>query len=481
LINSRPNLPIAAAEPEVTLPAAGYEESTQGGMSMAQVICILRAYWLKSLITFFALVVVMFVGIKLMPKVFVATVTLIVNLDNKDPLAAREFAGGGAQTASYVPTQIELIMSRVVLQPVVDRLKLTTDDEFSHGFGGSPVAVNEVVTKNLHDVLQVQQGVNSQLLYISASAKTPDRAAELANAVADEYLKQERQRTNQPAGARAERYAKQLQELREKTIAAQDRVTEFRQQNGMTEIESNTTDVEGAALADLQQKLEAAQNQRREIEGRQLGAHADSTSVLDSNAVIALRSSLATQEARMAELRATLGPKHPRVIELESQMAATRRSLAGEVQSISASNGLQLARARELEAKYQAAVNAERNRLLERLGLQDQGAKLLLELQSAQATYKKALDGYDQIVFASAGDYSDVSLISRADPPAKPEKPNKLKWFLMSCVLSLGLALAGPFGYELLLNRRLRCRDDLERHFGIPVLVQLGPIPSTQS
>jgi len=92
----------------------------------------------------------------------------------------------------------------------------------------------------------------------------------------------------------------------------------------------------------------------------------------------------------MAELRATLGPKHPKVLELESQMEATRRSLAGEVQSISANSAVQLSRARELEAKYQTAVNAERTRLLERRGLQDQGAKLLLELQSAQATYKKA-------------------------------------------------------------------------------------------
>jgi succinoglycan biosynthesis transport protein ExoP len=474
---SRPNLPVSAPEPEVALPAAGFEESSAGGMSMSQVISILRVYWLKSLIAFVALVAVMFVVIKLMPKVYVATVTLIVNFDNKDPLAGRDFAGG-QQANSYVPTQIELILSRVVLQPVADRLRLTAENDFTHGFAGSPAALNEVVTKNLHDVLQVQQGVNSQLLYISASAKTAERAAELANAVADEYLRQERQRTNQPAGERAERYSKQLQELRDKAIAAQDRVTEFRQQNGMTEIESNVSDVEGAALAELQQKLEAAQNQRREIEAHQIDSHADSIAVLDSNSVIALRSSLATQEAKMAELRATLGPKHPKVIELESEMEATRRSLANEVQSISGNNAVQLARVRELEAKYQAAVNTERERLLQRRGLQDQGAKLLLELQSAQSAYKKALDGYDQIMFASAGNYSDVSLISRADPPARPEKPNKIKWFMMSLVMSLGLAVAGPFAYELLLNRRLRCRDDLERHFGIPVLAQLGPIPS---
>lgn len=179
----------------------------------------------------------------------------------------------------------------------------------------------------------------------------------------------------------------------------------------------------------------------------------------------------------MAQLRATLGPKHPTVVELASQMDATRRSLAQEVQSISANDAMQLARARDLEAKYQSAVNAERARLLGRRAFQDQGAKLLLELQSAEATYKKALDGYDQIIFASAGNYTNVSLVSRADIPVKAAKPNKVKYFLMACLLSLMLGLGVPFAYELLLDRRVRCRDDLERHFKIPVLAQLQPIP----
>jgi succinoglycan biosynthesis transport protein ExoP len=386
LITSRTNLPIAAPETIATpFPTPSLEESSQDGMSLTQVVSILRAYWKQSLISCGALVAVMFVAIKLMPKIFVATVTLIVNFENRDPLAGREFAGG-QQANTYVPTQIELILSPVVLQPVVDRLQLTSDKAFTHGFEGSPLALREVVTKNLHDALNVQQGVNSQLLYVSAAAKTPERAAEIANAVADEYLRQERQRTNNPDVERAARYSKQLQELRDKAIAAQDRVTEFRQQHGMTEIGTNVGDLEGATLADLQQKLEAAQNQRREIEARQLGANADSNAVLEAGPITALRSSLATQEEQMAQLRATLGPKHPKVVELESQMEATRKSLAHEVQSIAANNSVQLTRARELEQKYQAAVTAERARLLDRRGLQDQGAKLLLELQSAQAT-----------------------------------------------------------------------------------------------
>jgi hypothetical protein len=42
---------------------------------------------------------------------------------------------------------------------------------------------------------------------------------------------------------------------------------------------------------------------------------------------------------------------------------------------------------------------------------------------------------------------------------------------------SFGLAVGGPFAYELLLNRRIRCRDDLERSFRIVLLAQFGPIP----
>jgi uncharacterized protein involved in exopolysaccharide biosynthesis len=451
----------------------GDEESNHGGMSLAQVISIARAYRWHIVISVASLVLLSAIIIKLLPKVYVATATLIVNYENKDPLAGRDFPVG--ETNTYIPTQIELISSRVVLNPVIQQLKLNIDPQFTNGFVGPPAALNEVVAKNLQASLQVQQGVGSQLVYVSATAKEPYRAAAIANAIADEYLRQERQRTNEPAGERAERYSKQLAELRAKTIAAQDRLTEFRQQNGMTEVDADRTDVEGAALADLQTKFQAAENERRELEAHQIDSRATSETVLNAVPVVSLRSRLESQEAEMAQLRATLGPKHPKVIELQSQIDSTRRSLANEVQAISANNSVQLAQARDLQAKYKNAIEAERTRLLERRALEDQSAKLVLELQSAQATYKKALDGYDQIVFASAGNYHDVSLVSRADPPVKSDKPNKVKLFLVALVFSLGFGAGWPFAYELLANRRLRCRDDFERHFGIPVLAQFGP------
>jgi len=488
LINMKPTLPLQSSSEHLlagppgstAAPMMGDDESA-GGISIRQIVSIVRCYWLASLLTFVGLVVLSFGLIKMMPKQYLATATLIFNYENKDVLANREFPAG--QAGTYIPTQVELILSRVVLDPVAQRLRLNTDPEFTRGFQGTPSAVNEIVTNNLHDALAVIPGTGGQLLYISAPSKDPVRAAEIANAVADEYLKQERQRTNAPAAERAERYSKQLEELRAKSIQAQDRVTEFRQQNGLTEIAGadGGADAESATLRDLQAKYQSAQNERRELESKQISGTASTDAVLDTGSVSALRAKLVTEEGKMADLRATLGPKHPQVVELESEMAATRRALANEVQSLSNNGSFQLQRARELEAKYRTALEAERTRVLERRGLQDQGAKLVLELQSAQAAYRRALDGYDQIMFASAGNYADVSLISRADPPPKPSKPNKAKLFLMACAMSLGVGLVWPFAYELFVNRRLRCRDDMERGFGIPVIAELGAVKALQA
>jgi len=38
--------------------------------------------------------------------------------------------------------------------------------------------------------------------------------------------------------------------------------------------------------------------------------------------------------------------------------------------------------------------------------------------------------------------------------------------------MGVALGVTGPLFYELLVKRRVRCRDDLERNHGIPVLAE---------
>jgi succinoglycan biosynthesis transport protein ExoP len=472
--------PSAVIEREADQPV--YLKS-DGGMSALQVVTILRFYWKITVLVAAVVVVAAAVGIKFMPKTFTATATLIVGKNKKDPLATQDAPENGL--TSYVETQMEVITSPVILLQVVDRMDLTTDHLLTAGYrGNDPAELREYTARSLATNMLVEIGRGGQLLYVSASARYPARAAEIANAVTDVYLEEERRRSNEPAGDRARRYSEEVAELRAKVALAQENLAAYRQRKGMTDIPTAggaDSDTETQALVDLQTRLLDAQNQRRALEAKSSGQQSTADEALASPIIQQLKTQLAAQQTQLAQLSITAGAKHPKVQELRSQIALTSRQLNEELGNLSGNVSTQLARARQLEKQYTEAVDQQRAKVLHVRDLQGEEAKLALELDSAHTVYKRALDGFDQILFASAGNSADVSLISKATPPVKASKPNKFKLFILACFAGLGLGVAGPLGYELLLDRRLRCRDDIERGFGIPVLAEFDQIPLPSS
>ncbi len=454
--------------PEPNL-AAVPEQEAQQGMSVAQFSAILLAYWKQIVLIAFVVILLGALIIKSMPKTYTATTTLIVSSDVKDPLAGRDFPA--EMIASYVSTQIELLSSPIVLLPVIDQLKLMEDKDFTAGFSGSPDALREVVQQNLAAAIQVQRGTGGQLLYVSASSKNPVTAATIANAVADVYIEQDRRRLNDPASERAQRYSEELAELREKATIAQDKVTAFRKANGIGDMNAGSDGTEGQTLGTLQQQLLETQNLRRSLEAKQTGVKGADDGTTTSTVLDA-------QLAQLAQLSSTYGPQHPKVRELNAQIALTRQSLANANRAVAANNEAELARTRELEKKYLQAVAEQEAKVLKLRQAQDEGSKLVLELDSAKSVYKHALDGFDQIMFQAVANHTNVSVVRRAVPPLRASKPNKMKLMMGAVAFGLVLGIGLPLAYGLLVARRLRCRDDVERDFGIAVLAQLQAVPA---
>lgn len=442
------------------------------GISLRQIWLIIRHYWKLSVAIAAGVFAVAAVAVFLLPRAYVATATLMVNDGNRDPLAGETMPSQAY--GNYVATQAELIMSPVVLLPVVDVLKMAEDPRVVGGFSGGADARRDYAMKALGQTLEVNVGRGGQLLFVTATAHTAAKAAEVANAVANVYLRQERERLSDPAAERAKRYAEQLAELRSKVEAVQERVAKFRSEHQLTEIAATDQNVDRQTLSDLERRLVEAENARRAVEARAAQSSTASDAAMASRSVEQLRDRLASQEADLARLSSTYGPQHPRVLEVQAQMAATRRSLGAELHTLSDNSTEQLRSARALEAKFRAALEAQRTKVLSVREEQDEGAKLQLEFESAQAVYKRALDGYDQVLFASSGNRTNVSLISSAAPPAKAAKPKRLKLLLMALMAGLGAGLALPFLYEMFFHRMLRSRDDFERSFGVPVLAELN-------
>jgi uncharacterized protein involved in exopolysaccharide biosynthesis len=454
---------VAVPEPNL---AAVPEQLTHPGLSIAQYAAILLAYW--KLITLLTLLLIVFFAtiIKLLPKTYTATTALIISSDLKDPLAGRDFPV--ELINSYVATQIELMTSPIVLTPVIERLHLMEDKSFTGGFKGSQEALRDLVEVKLASSIEVARGTGGQLLYVSVSSKDATKAALLANTVADVYIEQDRRRLNDPAGERAQRYTEELAELRDKTAAAQDKVTEFRKEHGIDDM-SSSSGTEVQTLDTLNQRLLETQILRRSQEAK-LSGQPTANENLGSPVLDA-------QLAQLAQLSAIYGPQHPKVRELNAQIAITRQSLANGSHTQNVGAQAELAATRELERKYAQAVAEQEAKVLKLRQAQDEGSKLVLELESAKSVYKQALDGFDQIMFQAVASHANVSVVNRAVPPLTASKPKKVKLFLGALVAAIGLGFGVPLGYGLFVARRLRCRDDMERDFGIAVLAQLGKIP----
>jgi uncharacterized protein involved in exopolysaccharide biosynthesis len=458
-------------------PVAEYIDAPQAeaptGLSVTQIVAIMSAHWRLSLIIFISVLALAAVVTKLMPKTYTAIATLMVSYEDNDPLASKAFPAG--LPGGFFETQIALMKSSEVLDPVIERLQLGSDPEFAAGNRGGDATIRDWVEGKLRKNLDIEQGQGgSQLIYVTASANSAAKAADIANMVAVVYTEQLNERVSGPASERAKRYSEELADLKKKVEVAQDAVTKFRAHTGTIDLDAKV-DLDMDTLTNLEHRLLDTRNALRSNEAHATGNQNVSANVLASSTVQKLREEEARLRSKMAQLRTEFGPNHPQVVELQSQIDANDASLSAALKTYSSAVSSDIVVGSNEVASLERAVEAQRQKVLEGRKFRDEGAKYELELESAQAVYKRALDGYDQIMFASTGHLANVNLASRARAPVKAEKPNAIKNMAIGAFLGLLLGIGGPFLFEML-NRRVRCRDDVERLFGIPVLTEFSPL-----
>jgi polysaccharide biosynthesis transport protein len=461
------NLPVLGSNPPPPVSMVP-TEFTQRALSIPQIVALLRAHMRQAIMIFAVLVVATVIIVKQLPKSYTAQATVLVNFESND--GTRQAPPD--MYTNYLLTQVALLQNREVLLAVIDRLGLTQDPEFNAGFKNDGVnTLRDWVEKNLRGNLGVEQGKGLQLLYVSATSKDRNKAAQIANTLVEVYEARESTHGDDSNSGRAHEYSEQLADLKAKVTAAQTQMAEFRQRTGITDIKEQN-DVETQALAALEQQLLATQNLRRTAESKRSEDQGSSDPVMGSALIQNLKNQLSTLQAELAQATSTLGPKHPRVLELQSQIVAARHALDHEMQNFSQNNSATVSSSVELEGKLKRAVDDQRTKVVKIRQLQDEGQKLQLELDSAQTVYKRALDSYDQTMFASS------SIVSRATPPLAPSKPNKILLLAIGVLLAALVSVAGPLGHEMLFNRYLHCRDDIEREFGLPVLMEFDRIPA---
>ncbi|MGD2131412.1 MAG: polysaccharide biosynthesis tyrosine autokinase [Maricaulaceae bacterium] len=410
---------------------------------------------------------------------------------------------------AIVLTEVQVIRSRSLAERVVDDLRLDEDPEFnallrpSSGFSafveqtrgalGNVLGVfapsagpsgadyepsaeelaavgRELAITALQQTTTVSPVESTYVINIEAISADPDKAASIANALADEYLVDQLE-SKLAANRRANEWlVERLAEMADEVSIADAAVETYRAQAGLLDAGAagggSTLAEQRIAQLNAQLVIERTDlRERRAIlstAGRyEAGDRSNLPAVLSSALYQQLRGQRADVVRQQGQLSATLGPLHPDMIAINQQLADIDAEIDNEVDRIIASISAEVNTARERVEALEEELEALETELET-----DNVSLIRLRQLEAEAESKRALyeTYYERRQNLSESEFllePDARIISEARPPLWPSAPNRKVLLILGLALSLGCAAAALFVVESL-DGGLRTASDVE-------------------
>lgn len=362
---------------------------------------------------------------------------------------------------TMVESQVSVVQSTGVLLRAIQATNLTEDPEFNGQGGllgrllggvlGSGSAQTDSTGKTLDALrrrLAVKRADKVLVLDVIVTAKSADKAAKLANAIAQAYLADQASARAKMATDASDSITARLEEQRKRVQQAENAVEAYKSAHNMVMAAGNL--VSDQELTEINTQLAAAQSRTAALKAqvdqlRRSGGAPDATSeAMRSSVISSLRAQEATLVDQVSQLGTELGPRHPSMIAAQQQLRDTRALIARELGRISAAAETDYERALANQQALEAKVAGMKSKSLDT----DQASVRLRELQrdleavrSVYATYlQRAQETREQINV----DSTNARIISNAMPALNKSWP-PLPLLVFGALfggLGLGTALA---------------------------------------
>jgi polysaccharide biosynthesis transport protein len=380
-----------------------------------------------------------------------------LDLQSVDPTNS---SGNYVTAQSYFETQIKILQSESVLERVIDKLRLRER---------SPA-------RNL----TVRAVANSRLIEVLYESKDPKLAAEFANTLVSEFIRQSQEMRWKSTQRTGEWLTSRLDEMKAKLEQSEAQLQDYARTSGLT-FTSENTNVAEIRLKELQDELSKAQADRVAKEAKfdeSKNKPAESLpEILDDPTQREYRLRLTDLQRQLAELSETLTPAHYKVQRVQAQIAQLQSAGQRERNLIlrRIRNEYETARRRE---EFLGQAFAEQQKIAA-----DQSTKaihydtLKREVDSSRQLYQSMLQRVKQAELATTMRASNVVVVDPAKPPLLPYKPdmpmNSALGMLSSVLLGLGFVLIRER-----LDRRICAPGDAQVYLNLP---ELGVIPMDET
>jgi exopolysaccharide transport family protein len=399
---------------------------------------------------------------------------------------------------SAIQSQVEVLRSREIADAVIDRLDLTRRPEMDPArkpslidsvramLGAAEQPADTTIRQRVMDTyferLAVYPITKSRVIGVDFVASDPQLAADVANAVADAFVKLQQDAKRESAVAATAWLEQEIDRLRDRVAEAEQAVADYRATHDLF-AGGQAGNLSTQQLGEINAELARARAARAEAEARaqsiqsllaEGGAIDSSAEVLDSVLIQRLRERQVALQTEIAELSTTLLPGHPRIRSLSGQLANLDAQIREETQKIRASlqTAARVAAAREesLMASLEAAktdVSMSNEQEIELRALEREANAQRDLLESFLGRYREAVARTDANYLPA-----DARIISRAVPPSEPSYPKKTLMSVAAALAALLVLTAILLLREFTSGRAFRLVD-----YGAPAAVAVAASP----
>jgi uncharacterized protein involved in exopolysaccharide biosynthesis/Mrp family chromosome partitioning ATPase len=390
--------------------------------------------------------------------------------------------------AEAVQSQVQAIMSRDLARTVIRKLNLGALEEFDPmkkgpgmlsqilsllGIGKDRLAATpeERVLEAYFDKLLVYNVGKSRVIAVEFSSRDGGLAANVANAVADEYITMMAEAKKATTKGASAWLANAIEPMRQKVAEAEARTEAYRAQNGLlvgsgASTTSATTTIIAQQLSELSTQMSAAKASQSELlakariirEALRQGRVFETSEVTNNELIRRLLEQRVAMKTQLALEERTLLPGHPRMKELNAQLADLESQIRAAAE--------RTARTLENDAKVAGARVQEVQRQLDsQKGTAATANEAEVQLRALEREAKALRDNYEQYLVkyrdavardADAAAPADARVISRAITPRQPSFPKKLPIILLATLATLVLTSA------IIMTRALFSTDGYE-------------------
>ena len=398
-----------------------------------------------------------------------------------------------ARNTQRLANERKLYRSRNSARTVVTDLQLHEDPRFLKEIGGpaggsEAEQVNRAISAVL-EMTKVQSEDGSDLIEVIATARSPELAADIANAfpAAVRNLKGSRKEARRQE-LLDDLNAERAERIQQAKLAAEE-LAEFRVENQILAGGGGPEDLAQinriASEATSASALSAGSSAQSAGVSRASGIR--STAGATSAAVQQLQRQQAELNAEVARLSQTYGDGYPELARVRSELASVRSNLATE-QATARRAAQEQANAEAARTSQMSRADASRDAA--RAGRLQSAVSALTAKAYRNATNTPLLEQLEQQAAISAAAVAEVAdritmvrseklvegvtsnIISPATANPDPVSPSPLKTTMVALVGSAVLAMMVAFMIDML-DDRLRTVGQIKKYFGLPVFGML--------